>query len=167
MFCDLQTQGRQIMDLSAFFHPSSCLGQHFVTLLARLWPMLDHLIRGWYLGKPVTWMTDLPSTAFLAFLSPFHLAFIPVAGGRFATIMAVFRQSFFQLQIAQFLFEQLAFQFLNPLVFLFHQLLQFADGGIQLVKGLLQVRKCALEFSGFFFGHVHSLSAFTLSGKGA
>jgi hypothetical protein len=79
------------------------------------WPMQDHLIRGFHLGKPVAWMTRLPSTAFLAFLSPFLLAFIPITGWRFAPIMAVFRQSFFQPQIAQFLFEQLAFQFLNSL----------------------------------------------------
>ncbi|GAC1477210.1 MAG: hypothetical protein NVS2B12_31420 [Ktedonobacteraceae bacterium] len=155
------------MDLSALFDHSCRLGQPFVTLVALQRPMLDHLIRDGYLSQVVALMTNLPSTAFLAFLSSFPLTSIPVTRGRFAAIMAVFRQAFFQLQIAQFLFEQLAFQFLNPLLFLFHLLLQFADSGLQPVNGFLHVGKGTLQCSGFFFSHAHSVSVFILSGKGS
>jgi hypothetical protein len=101
-------RARQIVDLSAFFHNASRLGQHFVTLLARECgrcrgmarirchtPCRTNLIRGFHLGKPVAWMTRLPSIAFLALLSPFRFVFLPVIGGRFVTRMAIFRQSFF------------------------------------------------------------------------
>ncbi|GER89770.1 hypothetical protein KDW_39320 [Dictyobacter vulcani] len=103
-------------------------------MLAVSGAVLNHLIWRFHLSQLMTAVTLLPSTLFLAFLSPFLLALVPIAGRRFTTIAAVFGQPFFQFQIAQTLFEQLPSQFLDVLILLFHLLLQFAVCDFQLAK---------------------------------
>jgi hypothetical protein len=147
----------QLVDLSALFDLPCDLSQLAAARFAVHWPMRDDLIGLLPLLQRMSEVPWLPSRR-LPFLLRFQLAFQAIARRWLATVVAIFRQTPFQLVIAQQCPHQQPFQFLDSSIFL-------SDLFFEVSKRLFEVGQLLFQLCGFF-GHTLSLSALSSPLKG-